>query len=79
MRKNDTADIIILASLSFIGGVFLTLAIESSARKDELLKQAENNDIHFVWNDDEESIPMPGTPIMLEMIDEETVYIGPLE
>ena len=39
----------------------------------------DNKDITFIWNDDEESIPYPGTPIMLEMIDEETVYIGPIK
>jgi hypothetical protein len=38
-----------------------------------------NNGINFVWNDDEESIPVDGTPIMLEFTDENTVYIGPLE
>ncbi len=38
-----------------------------------------NNEINFVWNDDEESIPVDGTPIMLEYTDENTVYIGPLE
>lgn len=38
-----------------------------------------NNGITFVWNDDEESIPVDGTPIMLEYTDENTVYIGPLE
>ena len=38
-----------------------------------------NNGITFVWNDDEESIPVDGTPIMLEFTDENTVYIGSLE
>lgn len=38
-----------------------------------------NNGITFVWNDDEESIPVDGTPIMLEYTDKNTVYIGPLE
>lgn len=38
-----------------------------------------NNGITFIWNDDEESIPVDGTPIMLEYTDKNTVYIGPLE
>lgn len=38
-----------------------------------------DNSIKFVWNDDEESIPKDGSPILLEFTDENTVYIGPLE
>jgi len=35
----------------------------------------------FIWNDDEESIPMDNTPILLEFSskDSDTIYIGPLE
>jgi len=33
----------------------------------------------FIWNDDHESIPVDGTPIMLEFTSNDTVYIGPLE
>jgi len=36
-----------------------------------------NNGIHFIWNDDEESIPKDGSLIKLEHTDENTVYIGP--
>lgn len=36
-----------------------------------------NNDIIFVWNDDEESIPKDGSLIRIEYTDENTVYIGP--
>ena len=38
-----------------------------------------NNGITFVWNDDEESLPVDGTPIMLQYTNENTVYIGPIE
>ena len=38
----------------------------------------EDNSIKFVWNDDEESIPVDGSIILLEMTDENTVYIGPV-
>lgn len=38
-----------------------------------------DNSIHFVWNDDEESIPKDGSLITLEMTDENTVYIGPYD
>ena len=35
----------------------------------------------FIWNDDEESIPMDNTPILLEFgsKNSDTIYIGPLE
>lgn len=35
----------------------------------------------FIWNDDHESIPVDGTPILLEFssINHDTIYIGPLE
>ena len=38
-----------------------------------------NNGIIFVWNDDEESIPVDGSLIRIESTDENTVYIGPAD
>ena len=38
-----------------------------------------SNDIEFIWNDDEESIPPDGSLITLEQTDENTVYIGPYD
>ena len=38
-----------------------------------------DNEIHFIWNDDEESIPKDGSLITLEYTDENTVYIGPYD
>jgi predicted small secreted protein len=40
-------------------------------------KPIQNKGIEFVWNDDEESIPVDGSLIRLEFTDEDTVYIGP--
>ena len=40
-------------------------------------QQREENQIHFIWNDDEESIPMDGELIIIEFTDENNVYIGP--
>lgn len=37
-----------------------------------------NNNIIFIWNDDEESIPQDGSLIVIEKTVEDTVYIGPL-
>ncbi len=45
----------------------------------EKLEKADNNEIQFIWNDDEESIPKDGSLIRIEMTDENTVYIGPTE
>ena len=45
----------------------------------EKLENADNNEIQFIWNDDEESIPKDGSLIRIEMTDENTVYIGPIE
>ena len=39
----------------------------------------EDNSIKFIWNDDEESIPVDGSLIRLEFTDENNVYIGPAE
>jgi hypothetical protein len=32
-----------------------------------------------VWNDDEESIPNMGSTVKLEFIENDTIYIGPME
>ena len=81
--KKEQNEIIALAALSFIGGVFLTLAMTNVFHKDELLKQEENELKNqgqtFVWNDDWESIPQDGATIRIEHTDGDTVYIGPSE
>jgi len=81
--KKEQNDIIALAALSFIGGVFLTLAMTNVFHRDELLKQEENELKNqgqtFVWNDDWESIPQDGATIRIEHTEGDTVYIGPSE
>lgn len=39
----------------------------------------EDDCIHIVWNDDEESIPIVGTLVEVEYIDSGYVYIGPID
>lgn len=39
----------------------------------------EDDCIHIVWNDDEESIPVVGTLVEVEYIDSGCVYIGPVD
>ncbi len=33
----------------------------------------------IIWNDDIESIPTDNSPIMLQFISSDTIYIGPIE
>ena len=82
MNKEQN-EIIALAALSFLGGVFLTLAMTNVFHRDELLKQEENafknQGQTFIWNDDWESIPQDGATIRIEHTEGDTVYIGPSE
>jgi hypothetical protein len=81
--KKEQNDIIALAALSFLGGVFLTLAMTNAFHREELLKQEKNafknQGQTFIWNDDEESIPPDGEPVMLEFTEGDIMYIGPME
>ena len=52
--------------------------VEYLLRYDDI-HRLENNNIQFIWNDDEESIPADGSLIRLEFTDENNVYIGPAE
>lgn len=81
MRKEQN-NIITLAVLSWLGGVFLTLAMTNAFHREELLKQ-EINDLRnqgyeFVWNDDAESIPAEGY-VKIDTIDGNVVYLSPDE
>ncbi len=58
----------------FLSGVM----VEYLLRYDGI-HRPENNNIQFIWNDDEESIPADGSLIKLEFTDENNVYIGPAE
>ena len=33
----------------------------------------------FIWNDDIESLPTDGSPILIEFTSKDTIYIGPYE
>lgn len=61
---------VIIAAITFCSG--LLIGYKSTDKDDS---------ITFVWNDDEESIPMDNTPILLEFSSKnsDTIYIGPLE
>ena len=75
--ENTTINTITTALWSFtigfgIAGFMYGLNGGTNDKNDE-------QDIVFVWNDDEESIPIDGSLITLEFTDENTVYIGPYD
>lgn len=61
---------VVIAAITFCSGLLIG---HRSTDKDD--------SITFIWNDDEESIPMDNTPILLEFgsKNSDTIYIGPLE
>lgn len=65
---------IVICLQMFLSGVM----VEYLLRYDDI-HRPENNNIQFIWNDDEESIPVDGSLIRLEFTDENNVYIGPAE
>ena len=65
---------IVICLQMFLSGVM----VEYILRYDDI-HRPENNNIQFIWNDDEESIPVDGSLIRLEFTDENNVYIGPAE
>ena len=65
---------IVICIQMFLSGVM----VEYLLRYDDI-HRPENNNIQFIWNDDEESIPADGSLIRLEFTDENNVYIGPAE
>ena len=65
---------IVICLQMFLSGVM----VEYLLRYDDI-HRPENNNIQFIWNDDEESIPVDGSLIRLEFTDENNVYIGSAE
>jgi len=80
--KEQKSDIVILAVLSFFGGVMLTIVMGNVYNREELLRQEENefkNQGHtFIWNDDWESIPAEGY-VKIDMVEGNTIYLAPSE
>ena len=52
--------------------------IEFNALNNVKEEPLENQPV-FIWNDDQESIPVDGTQILLEFTSNDTIYIGPLD
>jgi phage terminase large subunit-like protein len=69
-------EIIAVSILSFLGGaIVVSFANEQVQREKD---RHQGNEIHFIWNDDEESIPAEGAMVKIEGINENTVYLAPL-
>lgn len=58
----------------FLVSIFLNIQLYRGYMK---LEERINQNITFIWNDDEESIPPPDSLITLEDIEGDTIYIGP--
>lgn len=60
---------ILLATLTgYLGGLYVGKSLNTNT-----------NQPVFIWNDDEESIPIDSTPILLEYTSNDTIYLGVLE
>lgn len=66
--------LIVICIQCFLVGVIF----EYLMRYDDI-HRPENNKIQFIWNDDEESIPVDGSLIKIEFTDENNIYIGPID
>ena len=55
----------------------LVLFISVHLYMDEIKQKELNEHRRFIWNDDEESIPMDGELIRLEFTKDSIIYIGP--
>lgn len=65
--------------VSIIVLIITNIILYNDLQKQLALNQETNKGITFIWNDDEESIPVDGSLIQLEFTDEDTVYIGPVK
>jgi hypothetical protein len=63
----------------FIYCTIITLLLVGFCSILYIKKIEEESKIVFIWNDDEESIPMDGELIKIEYTDENTIYLCPVE
>jgi hypothetical protein len=69
---------ITLASFAF-NIVLAFLYVQSYEQQAPALVEENPLQYHFVWNDDEESIPMEGTPVIIEEISNDTIWLTTIE
>jgi hypothetical protein len=67
---------LLVASLCYASGFYVGQSLNELP---EQISTTLNKGITFIWNDDEESIPVDSTPIMLEFTSNDTIYLGALE
>ena len=73
--KISLLQLIALSIVLFSLGMISKDLVKSFKNRNDIIP--EDNSIHFIWNDDEESIPPDGSLILIEFTDENDVYIGP--
>jgi hypothetical protein len=78
MKKNYYP--LLFAIIAFL---IILLAHQHDKHQNFIAENCVGNDfedecVHIVWNDDEESIPTVGSHVIVEHIDAGCVYIGPV-
>lgn len=75
--KNEVLNVIVISFL--LTALFATgMAIGYSEGKKEQA-QPKNAIPTIIWNDDEEAIPEDGTKVIIELTQNDTIYIGSAE
>jgi hypothetical protein len=77
MKTNYYPLLVVL--ISFLIGLNIFMYLDT---KEQLEISKENKDFEnpvFIWNDDLESMPVDGTPVMLQYTEGDTVYLGAIE
>lgn len=81
---NVTALIVGISLIMMMSFVFGVISEEENQEQkaEEVWRHIQNkhddNAIKFIWNDDEESIPIEGSLVKIEMISENKVYLMPI-
>ena len=66
---------LLIILIVFLLGLNVILYIDTQ----EQLELNHQQNPTFIWNDDLESIPVDGTPILLEFTSNDTIYIGSID
>jgi hypothetical protein len=71
-----------VTALICTGAVSYQFGVKAQEERQEIIERhienASRTGIELIWNDDEESIPMEGEIVKIEMIIENTVYVSPI-
>jgi hypothetical protein len=84
MTKRELVLVIgMITSFVATAAISYSFGVEGQKREQEIIERhienaSKGNSIKFIWNDDEESIPAEGGLVKVEAIDENTVYLTPI-